>query len=152
MQSYGLAQALLLSILSNCLNAQQSCYLPDGSWDGGSETSPQPCNLLAGTSHCCGFPQVCLSNGYCYDPGAMSIYRSSCTDQTWKSTACPTYCNDGMLLFISSIWLYTSYRSTMTDILSSRHRLRPRTLPCGLRQVLLRYCHQFQLLQCSNAE
>jgi len=83
---------LLGNLIAFC--ASQRCYLPNGDLDGGEATSPQPCNTSAEFSHCCGPEEVCLSSGYCYSPTYMSIYRSSCTDQTWKSIACPYYCSD----------------------------------------------------------
>lgn len=150
MRTHFFAQALLFSTLSSCLNAQR-CYLPNGDWDGGSEDSAQPCNTEAEFSHCCGTEAICLSNGYCYDPSSVSIYRSSCTDKTWQSTACPTYCNDGMSLPpLHNPWVFTT--TLVTDPLISRYGYGPRALSCAERLLLLRHCHQLQLLQYGDPE
>lgn len=77
-----------ISIASNT-----TCYFPDGLESRGS-----PCNPTADVSACCGPGFVCLGNGLC-TPGPndrktydYKFYRSSCTDSTWKSSACPNFC------------------------------------------------------------
>ena len=77
-----------ISIASNT-----TCYYPDG-----LESKGSPCNPTADVSTCCGPGFVCLSNGLC-TPGPndrktydYKFYRSSCTDPTWKSSACPNFC------------------------------------------------------------
>ena len=77
-----------ISIASNT-----TCYFPDGLQSKGS-----PCNPTANVSTCCGPGFVCLGNGLCA-PGPndrktydYKFYRSSCTDSTWKSSACPNFC------------------------------------------------------------
>ena len=77
-----------ISIASNT-----TCYYPDG-----LESKGSPCNPTANVSTCCGPGFVCLGNGLC-TPGPndrktydYKFYRSSCTDSTWKSSACPNFC------------------------------------------------------------
>jgi len=77
-----------ISVASNT-----TCYFPDG-----LESKGSPCNPTANVSTCCGPGFVCLSNGLC-TPGPndrktydYKFYRSSCTDSTWKSSACPNFC------------------------------------------------------------
>ncbi len=105
------------------------CYYPDAS------TAPQdtPCLNSAGDTFCCGEGYVCLSNRICKsvaatnDPNSQSTYvRGSCTDPTWRSSACPSFCIDprfgelGSLLSQkerqrdgdreeSSVWLVNAY-------------------------------------------
>ncbi|OCK94375.1 uncharacterized protein K441DRAFT_660230 [Cenococcum geophilum 1.58] len=70
----------------------QSCHFPDGSVAG----SDVPCNPSALVSACCFSDQACLSNGLCVsDPlnDALKAYhRGTCTDQNFKSSACPRFC------------------------------------------------------------
>ena len=77
-----------ISIASNT-----TCYFP-----GGLESKGSPCNPTANVSTCCGPGFVCLGNRLCA-PGPNNrktyhykFYRSSCTDSTWKSSACPNFC------------------------------------------------------------
>lgn len=49
------------------------------------------CVLSSSNSACCGIGNVCLDNGLCA-PGNGEIIRGACTDQTWRSAACPQYC------------------------------------------------------------
>ncbi|OCL01450.1 hypothetical protein AOQ84DRAFT_6704 [Glonium stellatum] len=70
-----------------------TCYYPDG-----LESKGLPCNPTADVSTCCGPGFICLGNDLC-TPGPndrktydYKFYRSSCTDATWKSSACPNFC------------------------------------------------------------
>ena len=71
-----------------------TCYYPSGAVSGGyacwnsSESTD-------GYSPCCFNDAYCYSNGFCLHPGAMSVYRAGCTDQSWKSNSCTQRCQGG---------------------------------------------------------
>lgn len=84
--------ALLLLFTSTC---SAICYFPDGT------TAPQdvPCNDDTGHSACCGQGYACLSNGVCtatgdelQKAGSSTYVRGSCTDSSWRSSSCPSFC------------------------------------------------------------
>jgi len=62
-----------------------TCYLPDGSVAYGDT----PCGSSLPATCCAG---QCLSNGLCFTPLDNMLARSSCTDQSWKSSVCTSYC------------------------------------------------------------
>ncbi|KAF4157108.1 hypothetical protein CNMCM6069_005880 [Aspergillus lentulus] len=71
-----------------------ACYYPDGS------VAPQdtPCQDSTKQATCCGQGYACLSNSICMatgdeikKPGASLYVRGSCTNQTWRSSACPLF-------------------------------------------------------------
>lgn len=68
--------------------ARKACFYPDGS----RIFADIPC-LRNGDedSVCCGPVATCLSNKICWDGGSGYV-RGSCTDPTWKSSACPQFC------------------------------------------------------------
>ena len=76
--------------------ANSTCYYPSG-----KKTKGGACNANADVSLCCGPSYVCLSNGLCA-PGPNTkkdkdypFYRHGCTDPTYNSTVCPTFCTSG---------------------------------------------------------
>ncbi|KAI9742639.1 MAG: hypothetical protein M1818_003780 [Claussenomyces sp. TS43310] len=89
---------LLAYLVSSTLAA--SCYFPDGSAASNytacsadaSDTSP---------STCCASGYACLNSGVCEHTGAVGSgngdtwVRGGCTDQSWKSSACPNFCLTG---------------------------------------------------------
>lgn len=64
----------------------QTCYFPDGT----TVSTDVACNNTAAASSCCLTGSFCLDNGLCFGGGTVS--RSSCTDSTWASEACSSYC------------------------------------------------------------
>lgn len=78
-----------------CSLTYAACYFPNGSdrnAEYGSEVY-QPCNRSAEHSMCCrGTDHKCRSDGLCYDAWARLIWRESCTDPTWNSSACVKLC------------------------------------------------------------
>lgn len=85
------------------VSVEAACYYPNG------DLNPDdvPCNASADASVCCGRGWTCLSNGVCMlgqDSSVGSIsrigstYRTSCTDRSWNSTACPNFCSGVYLL------------------------------------------------------
>ncbi|EPE24130.1 hypothetical protein GLAREA_07980 [Glarea lozoyensis ATCC 20868] len=91
---------LLTVLLCFCLpgvRGERKCYYPNNTL----APSDSECSAGAETSVCCGKGYVCLGNGVCQiDPKitgpnarfAGTIWRGSCTDQTWNSPECPKYC------------------------------------------------------------
>ncbi|KAH6662493.1 hypothetical protein B0J14DRAFT_610547 [Halenospora varia] len=83
-----------------CLVSQtfaKSCYYPDGK----KTPADARCTSSGGESACCGPGFVCLSNGLCMDNSTANnvnnpnvYYRGSCTDKTWQSPSCPSFCVD----------------------------------------------------------
>ncbi|KAL7812178.1 hypothetical protein V8C44DRAFT_349586 [Trichoderma aethiopicum] len=71
------------------------CFYPDGTPAPGDV----PCTDSTANSVCCGTGYACLSNGICQatgdelkKPGATEFVRGSCTDKTFRSSACPSFC------------------------------------------------------------
>ncbi|KAI1733999.1 hypothetical protein F4680DRAFT_365412 [Xylaria scruposa] len=81
----------ILQISSFATATQQKCYYP-----GGNPTDEDfPCGDGVNHSHCCGLNSICLSNKLCLHPsGSFELSRGSCTDSTWQSSNCPTYCTN----------------------------------------------------------
>lgn len=84
----------LLAVLAAQANAL--CYYPDGTAAPGDV----PCSDSTENSVCCGTGYACLSNGICQatgdelkKPGATEFVRGSCTDKTFRSSACPSFCS-----------------------------------------------------------
>jgi hypothetical protein len=83
----------LLVILAAQANAL--CYYPDGTPAPGDV----PCTDSTENSVCCGTGYACLSNGICQatgdelqKPGASEFVRGSCTDKSFRSSSCPSFC------------------------------------------------------------
>ncbi|KAF1966445.1 hypothetical protein BU23DRAFT_574061 [Bimuria novae-zelandiae CBS 107.79] len=87
---------LLLYGRVRSLTANSLCYFPNGK----QLHDYTPCNQKAGVSHCCKKTDACINNGYCFQQGrerfayGLRIARSSCTDRSFDSPACPQYCKD----------------------------------------------------------
>lgn len=83
-----------------CEEEAAKCYSPNGDL----QIHDVPCNPstgAGGVSFCCGRGFTCLSNKVCMlsqdtSTGDVtrvgSTYRASCTDKSWNSTECPTFC------------------------------------------------------------
>lgn len=91
------------------------CYFPD------QQTIAQqnfPCRGGSDDSPCCGTSYACVSNGLCmksndtFDVNSAEYVRGSCTDKTWRSAACPSFCigPKGMLLCRLSSTIETARR------------------------------------------
>ena len=70
------------------------CYFPDGT----IVERDTPCGST-GNSTCCGQGFACLSNNFCAvteyvnaGPEQSTYVRGSCTDESWSSDSCPSYC------------------------------------------------------------
>lgn len=91
----GLVQALcfLVNVLYLNVVVEATCYTPNGNEASGDS----PCSSDGNTMCCPGPPgaSVCLSNGLCFVPSQNAVARSSCTDQSWSSSACTNHCKDG---------------------------------------------------------
>ncbi|TFB00012.1 hypothetical protein CCMA1212_008256 [Trichoderma ghanense] len=91
------SKILPLSFLTLLLSSQATslCYYPDGTPAPGDV----PCTDSTANSVCCGTGYACLSNGICQatgdelkKPGATEFVRGSCTDKTYRSSSCPSFC------------------------------------------------------------
>jgi hypothetical protein len=82
--------AALFVLLFSARTLAQTCYYPDKS----IAQYDVPCNASASASACCGSGSWCLDNGLCLDYGSIS--RGSCTDESWQSTECCPYCQNGI--------------------------------------------------------
>ncbi|KAL7942764.1 hypothetical protein V8C42DRAFT_330312 [Trichoderma barbatum] len=85
-----LALLIVLALRANAL-----CYYPDGTPAPGDV----PCSDSTQNAVCCGTGYACLSNGICQatgdelqKPGASEFVRGSCTDKTFRSSSCPSFC------------------------------------------------------------
>ena len=107
---------LAFARLAHC----QSCYYPDGS----IAVNDTPCSSATGTV-CCGPGFACLENRVCQvtteaqeaDPDLnknILYIRGSCSDQTWASPDCPSFClgEQCMVAFVTTVAMY------LTDTLS----------------------------------
>lgn len=74
-----------------------TCYYPNG------DVAPNdtPCRDDTENSLCCGQGYACLTNAICQatgdelqKPGASEFVRGSCTDDTFRSSSCPSFCTD----------------------------------------------------------
>ena len=83
----------LLLVVALALQVSSSCYYPDGTYIA----ADRPC-ITNGTqeSFCCGQQGVtCLSDKVCYNsnaPSGLKYVRGSCTDRSFRSSACPDFC------------------------------------------------------------
>lgn len=83
--------------LTHASSVERTCYFPNG---GVTPTYYQPCNATVDgdASVCCDLStSVCGSKGLCYGSNGY-LYRGGCTDPSWKSAHCPTYCLHSMKL------------------------------------------------------
>ena len=84
-----------------CEEVDAKCYSPNGD----IQIHDVPCSpsAIAGgdVSFCCGRGFTCLSNKMCMlsqdtstgDVNRVgSTFRASCTDKSWNSTECPSFC------------------------------------------------------------
>jgi hypothetical protein len=94
------------------------CYFPDGRTLAQNDSSCSGSASGESPSSCCPVGYACLSNSVCQDPTVLGgFFRSSCTDQSWESSACPKYC-------IISTNRHTPYVNKLTNELQIR-----RTVP-----------------------
>jgi hypothetical protein len=90
--------AALITVLVVCTGcvAEKQCYSPNGTLAGNT-----PCFPNADVSFCCGTGWVCTTNLLCVTPvidlaGNYShLQRGTCTDPSWNSAACPSFCRGG---------------------------------------------------------
>lgn len=77
------------------------CYSPNGDLQIHDVPCEPPSTAAGGVSFCCGRGFTCLSNKVCMlsqdtitgDVTRVgSTYRASCTDKSWNSTGCPSFC------------------------------------------------------------
>jgi hypothetical protein len=84
--------SLVLAFIYLCYPATgfgtATCYLPDGS----VAEDDAPCYDTLPSQCCPTADGICLSNGLCFSTTDNVVARSSCTDQTWKSHGCSSFC------------------------------------------------------------
>ena len=81
-------------------NVKSQCYYLNGT---ATDETYRPCFPDKPNSACCVTNKpndapndICLDNGLCYsqDTGYSGlIFQDACTDQDWRSTECPRFCN-----------------------------------------------------------
>ena len=88
---------LLPIIFSSVVISAQQCYYPNGD----VSKTDAPCSSAEGAA-CCPLNWQCLDNGLCYLDSEKYFGRYTCTDKSWKSSACPGFCTDSTspLLFL----------------------------------------------------
>lgn len=84
--------ALVIVLFFGTSTRATDCFLPNGQIAYGDV----PCSSDAVSTCCNG---ACLANGLCFNPSINLLSRSSCTDSTWTSSSCTTYCKTGKSLF-----------------------------------------------------
>ena len=79
-------------VLTHSLFIEATCYYPDGT----TATNDFPCtkNSTVDADYCCGEGFMCLTNKLCLENDG-AFFRGSCTDRSWSSTACPSFCISG---------------------------------------------------------
>ncbi|KAK4089437.1 hypothetical protein Purlil1_6426 [Purpureocillium lilacinum] len=77
-----------LSLVSGA--AAQTCYWPNGS----EADNLLPCSHGPDPEYstCCFKGHYGLSNGLCFEPLGMTMYRAGCTDRTFNSQSCASFC------------------------------------------------------------
>jgi hypothetical protein len=60
-------------------DSDSTCYWPNGK-ETGDKYSQCP-----GSKNCCVNGEACLSNGLCFRPKDMTLYRGGCSDSSWPS-------------------------------------------------------------------
>jgi len=88
-----------IALFSVCITVvAATCHFPDG-----TTIQDTACNPTAPNSTCCGPGYACLSNHICAltehvskdIANSFSYYvRASCTDKTWTSPECPSFCTN----------------------------------------------------------
>ena len=77
------------------LSTHAACFFPNGldrNSQFGSEVY-QPCDRSAEHSMCCRAQNhTCRSDGLCFSLLTSLVWRESCTDSTWNSSACVKLC------------------------------------------------------------
>jgi len=88
-----------VSYLISTATADTGCFNPNGTdrnlgaLDVPSGTNVYaPCNTVQPYSMCCRNSDKCLPNGLCQQAGSDIIWRESCSDQSWRSSACVKLC------------------------------------------------------------
>ncbi|MCJ1341458.1 hypothetical protein MMC09_006754 [Bachmanniomyces sp. S44760] len=89
---FALLFALLFIFASR---ASSLCYTPNG----GATNDVACTSKTTGASVCCSEGFECLSNGLCMAPKSENVtgtqfIRGTCTDKTWKDTACGGFCTE----------------------------------------------------------
>jgi hypothetical protein len=96
-KSRGLRSALKGVSLAHDRKGAQ-CYWPDGT----PALPDVPCTAGSGDTFCCWSGHTCLSNKLCLDPAILPgnpgrYKRGTCTDSTWESSECPSFCTSGRM-------------------------------------------------------
>ena len=71
---------------------EATCYFPDGTIAG--QDTPCTKDITVDADYCCGENSLCLTNKVCLN-NVGTFDRGSCTDRSWNSTACPSFCLSG---------------------------------------------------------
>lgn len=86
---------VFLSLTQLFTQVNAVCYFPNGV----IAPNDTPCRDDTSNSVCCGQGYACLTNGLCQatgeelqKPGATEFVRGGCTDKTWRSSSCPSFC------------------------------------------------------------
>src|ERR1700753_2648396 len=88
---------ILLYFTLTFSRALEQCYNPDGT---PASSQYQPCSS-GRPSMCCALNRtsslinVCRSDNLCADVDNNTLWRESCTDQTWENPACLKLCVEG---------------------------------------------------------
>lgn len=135
-----------------CLSTYAACYFPNGSDRNAEYDSEvyQPCNRSAEHSMCCrANDHKCRSDGLCYDAWTRLVWRESCTDPTWNSSACVKLCTSKQVFPVKMLKIWRE--SICADTQSSIHHRRVSQQPGQYRlyrhtlsrwQLLLRERHR----------
>src|SRR5947207_8279824 len=88
---------IVLSLAQYISATISPCFWPDGTL-----ANPDvPCSAGPDPTFCCHSTHTCLSNKLCLVPdvnsGVGRYKRGTCTDPTWGSSACTSFCNIGKL-------------------------------------------------------
>lgn len=79
--------------------ARGACYYPNGynmATGEGAWADYRPCDTRGEHSTCCARWDVCRSDGLCFNNATgHDVWRSGCTDPTWKSPSCVKLCLNG---------------------------------------------------------
>lgn len=83
---------ILVLLVAQSGFARAGCYYPDGS----VSEKDAPCGNAADGVACCPLGWSCVSNGLCWLDAESYYGRYTCSDRTWASDGCPSFCLGGL--------------------------------------------------------
>ena len=121
-------------LFTHSLFIEATCYYPDGT----IATQDIPCtkDTTVNADYCCGSDSICLTNKICLN-NIGTLVRGSCTDHSWTSPSCPSFCVSGKLISSSAPHLPTD--DIYANHRKSTRRRRNDCVPAAVFRILVLY-------------